>query len=55
MTHGMQERFDAILASVPEEAFPQARANAEARVLTAAPYKPETEHRRRKRSSYRTV
>jgi NAD(P)-dependent dehydrogenase (short-subunit alcohol dehydrogenase family) len=52
---GMQERFDAILASVPDEAFPQGRATAEARVLTAAPYKPEIEHRRRKRSSYRTV
>lgn len=52
---GMQERFDAILASVPDEPFPQARADAEARVLTAAPYKPEIEHRRRKRSSYRAV
>jgi NAD(P)-dependent dehydrogenase (short-subunit alcohol dehydrogenase family) len=52
---GMQERFDAILASVPDEPFPPARAAAETRVLTAAPYKPEIEHRRRKRSTYRGV
>ena len=52
---GMKERFDAILASVPDEPFPEARARAETRVLTAAPYKPEIEHRSRKRSSYRSV
>jgi short-subunit dehydrogenase len=50
---GMKERFDAILASVPEEPFPVARAQAETVVLTAPPYKPEIEHRRRKRASYR--
>jgi NADP-dependent 3-hydroxy acid dehydrogenase YdfG len=52
---GMQERFDAILASVPDEPFPEGRARAEARVLTAPPYKPEIEHRRRKRATYRGV
>lgn len=52
---GMQERFDAILASVPDEPYPQARARAETRVLTAPPYKPEIEHRRQKRATYRGV
>jgi NADP-dependent 3-hydroxy acid dehydrogenase YdfG len=52
---GMKERFDAILASVPDEAFPANRATASAVVLTAPPYKPEIEHRRTKRNSYRTV
>jgi NAD(P)-dependent dehydrogenase (short-subunit alcohol dehydrogenase family) len=52
---GMQERFDAIMASVPDEAFPANRATASAVVLTAPPYKPEIEHRRVKRNSYRTV
>jgi NAD(P)-dependent dehydrogenase (short-subunit alcohol dehydrogenase family) len=51
---GMKERFDAILASVPDEQFPVARAQAETVVLTAPPYKPEIEHRRKKRSSYRS-
>lgn len=50
---GMQERFDAILASVPPESFPQARAQAQVRVLTAPPYGPEIAHRRKPRSSYR--
>jgi NAD(P)-dependent dehydrogenase (short-subunit alcohol dehydrogenase family) len=52
---GMQERFDAILASVPDEAFPANRATASAVVLTAPPYKPEIEHRRVKRNSYRAA
>jgi NAD(P)-dependent dehydrogenase (short-subunit alcohol dehydrogenase family) len=51
---GMKERFDAILASVPDEAFPPERARAETRVLTAAPYAPEIAHRQQKRSSYRS-
>ena len=50
---GMQERFDAILASVPSEAFPEARAKAETRVLTAPPYGPEIVHRKQARKSYR--
>jgi NAD(P)-dependent dehydrogenase (short-subunit alcohol dehydrogenase family) len=50
---GMQERFDAILASVPAEAFPEARAKAQARVLTSPPYAPEIAHRRQGRASYR--
>ncbi|MFM1885980.1 MAG: hypothetical protein RL026_1137 [Pseudomonadota bacterium] len=50
---GMQERFDAILASVPPEEFPAARAQAERRVLTAPPYAPEIAHRRRTRRTYR--
>jgi NAD(P)-dependent dehydrogenase (short-subunit alcohol dehydrogenase family) len=50
---GMKERFDAILASVPREAFPEARAKAETRVLTAPPYAPEIVHRNLPRKSYR--
>ena len=50
---GMKERFDAILASVPPEAFPEARAKAETRVLTAPPYAPELAHRSLPRKSYR--
>ena len=50
---GMKERFDAILASVPNEPFPEARAKAEARVLTAPPYAPEIVHRSQPRKSYR--
>ncbi|MEY2853747.1 MAG: hypothetical protein RL030_879 [Pseudomonadota bacterium] len=50
---GMQERFDAILASVPVEAYSEARAKAETRVLTAPPYAPEIAHRKQGRSSYR--
>jgi short-subunit dehydrogenase len=50
---GMKERFDAILASVPNEAFPEARAKAETRVLTAPPYAPEIAHRLQPRKSYR--
>ncbi len=50
---GMKERFDAILASVPNEPFPEARAKAETRVLTAPPYAPEIVHRSQPRKSYR--
>ncbi len=50
---GMKERFDAILASVPNEPFPEARAKAETRVLTAPPYAPEIVKRSRPRKSYR--
>ncbi len=52
---GMKERFDAILASEPQDGYPQARAAAETRVLTAPPYLPEIVHRRQPRKSYRTV
>jgi NAD(P)-dependent dehydrogenase (short-subunit alcohol dehydrogenase family) len=51
---GMKERFDAILASVPPEAFSEGRARAETRVLTAAPYAPEIIHRNQPRKSYRS-
>lgn len=50
---GMKERFDAILASVPNEPFPEARARAETRVLTAPPYAPEIAKRSKPRKSYR--
>jgi NAD(P)-dependent dehydrogenase (short-subunit alcohol dehydrogenase family) len=52
---GMKERFDAILASVPQDGFPEARARAQARVLTAAPYAPEIPHRTAPRKSYRST
>jgi NAD(P)-dependent dehydrogenase (short-subunit alcohol dehydrogenase family) len=50
---GMKERFDAILASEPQEPFPEARAKAETRVLTAPPYAPEILHRQQPRKTYR--
>jgi NAD(P)-dependent dehydrogenase (short-subunit alcohol dehydrogenase family) len=50
---GMKERFDALLASVPPESFPEARAKAETRVLTAPPYAPEIVKRSQPRKSYR--
>ncbi len=52
---GMKERFDAILASEPQDGFPEARAKAEARVLTSPAYAPEIVHRSKPRKSYRTV
>jgi NAD(P)-dependent dehydrogenase (short-subunit alcohol dehydrogenase family) len=52
---GMQERFDAILASEPTDGFPAARATAQARVLTAAPYAPEIKHRSTPRKNYRSM
>ncbi|MEN9704755.1 MAG: hypothetical protein RLZZ393_634 [Pseudomonadota bacterium] len=51
---GMKERFDAILASEPQDGFPEARAKAETRVLTAPPYAPEIAHRTPPRKSYRS-
>lgn len=51
---GMKERFDAILASEPTDGFPEARAKAQARVLTAPPYAPEIVHRSQPRKSYRS-
>ncbi|MET0291497.1 MAG: SDR family oxidoreductase [Steroidobacteraceae bacterium] len=50
---GIKERTDAILASVPNEPFPEARAKAETRVLTAPPYAPEIVKRNKPRKSYR--
>jgi NAD(P)-dependent dehydrogenase (short-subunit alcohol dehydrogenase family) len=50
---GMKERFDAILASVPAEPFPEARAKAETRVLTSPAYAPEAARRSKGRASYR--
>ncbi|HEY8508192.1 MAG TPA: SDR family NAD(P)-dependent oxidoreductase, partial [Steroidobacteraceae bacterium] len=54
---GMQERFDAIMASTPpiEEPIPQARIDYEKRVLRCGIYAREIEHRKVKRKSYRTV
>lgn len=51
---GMKERFDAILASIPQDGFPEARAKAETRVLTAPPYAPEIAHRSQPRKNYRS-
>lgn len=51
---GMKERFDAILASEPTDGFPEARAKAQTRVLTAPPYAPEIVHRSQPRKSYRS-
>ena len=51
---GMKERFDAILASEPTDGFPEARAKAQTRVLTAPPYAPELAHRSAPRKSYRS-
>jgi NAD(P)-dependent dehydrogenase (short-subunit alcohol dehydrogenase family) len=51
---GMQERFDAFMASVPDEAPPTDRARAE-QILAHCPIYPlETAHRKLKRTSYRT-
>ena len=50
---GIKERCDAILASEPQDGFPEARAKAEVRVLTAPPYAPEIAHRTQPRKSYR--
>jgi NAD(P)-dependent dehydrogenase (short-subunit alcohol dehydrogenase family) len=52
---GMKERFDALLASQPQDGFPEARARAETRVLTSPAYAPEVIHRKAPRKSYRTV
>ncbi len=51
---GMQERFDAFIASVPDEAPPAVRAKAE-QILAHCPIYPlETAHRKLKRNSYRS-
>ena len=52
---GMKERFDAILASEPQDGFPEARARAQTRVLTSPPYAPEIAHRSAPRKSYRSM
>ena len=54
---GMQERFDAIMASTPtvEAPIPPARAAYERMVLSCGIYPREIEHRRVKRSDYRSV
>ncbi len=50
---GMQERFDAFMASVPDEAPPPERTKAE-QILAHCPIYPlETAHRKLKRKSYR--
>jgi NAD(P)-dependent dehydrogenase (short-subunit alcohol dehydrogenase family) len=50
---GMKERFDAILASIPQDGYPEERAKGETRVLTAPPYAPEIVHRSKPRKNYR--
>jgi NAD(P)-dependent dehydrogenase (short-subunit alcohol dehydrogenase family) len=50
---GTKERCDAIIASFSDEPYPEARAKYEQRVLTAPPYAPEIEHRKKGRKSYR--
>ncbi len=51
---GIQERFEAFVASVPDEAPPPARAKAE-QILAHCPIYPlETAHRKLKRASYRS-
>lgn len=54
---GMQERFDAIMASTPpiEAPIPQARIDSEARVIRCGIYAREIEHRKQKRNNYRKV
>jgi NADP-dependent 3-hydroxy acid dehydrogenase YdfG len=54
---GMQERFDAIMASTPavETPIPQARIDYERVVLRCGIYERESAHRAQKRKSYRTV
>ena len=54
---GMQERFDAIMASTPqvETPIPQARIDSEKCVMRCGIYEREIEHRAQKRKSYREV
>jgi NAD(P)-dependent dehydrogenase (short-subunit alcohol dehydrogenase family) len=54
---GMQERFDAIMASTPavETPIPEERVAYERVVLRCGIYERETEHRKAKRKSYRTA
>ncbi len=50
---GMEERFNAMLTSVPDEAFPADRLPLEARTRHTGIYPREIEHRLEKRDSYR--
>jgi len=54
---GMQERFDAIMASTPpvEKPIPQSRIDFESRVLRCGIYRREIVHRKVKRKGYRVV
>jgi hypothetical protein len=54
---GTKQRFDAVLASVPEEDTPPPaqRVQFEQRVLHAGIYPREIVHRKKKRKSYRTT
>ena len=52
---GTKERFDAMLASEPDEPLNEARAKGEARVLHAGIYPREIAHRQKKRKSFRSV
>jgi NADP-dependent 3-hydroxy acid dehydrogenase YdfG len=54
---GMQERFDAIMASSPsvETPIPQPRIDSERVVMRCGIYPREVEHRSQKRTSYRSV
>lgn len=54
---GMQDRFDAIMASTPsvETPIPEARVAFEARVLRCGIYEREIAHRKPKRKNYREV
>jgi NAD(P)-dependent dehydrogenase (short-subunit alcohol dehydrogenase family) len=52
---GMKQRFDAIMASLPQDGFPEARARAQTVVLTSPAYVPEAAHRTPKRKSYRST
>jgi len=54
---GMQERYDAIMASTPpvESPIPQGRIDAERGVIRCGIYEREIEHRKVKRNSYRSV
>jgi NAD(P)-dependent dehydrogenase (short-subunit alcohol dehydrogenase family) len=49
---GMKERFDAMLASIPDEQPPAERLPAEVRTRHTGIYPREIEHRRKKRKSY---
>jgi NAD(P)-dependent dehydrogenase (short-subunit alcohol dehydrogenase family) len=51
---GMAERFDSILMSCPDEAFPAARLPLEIRTRHTGIYPREVTHRMQKRDSYRT-
>jgi NAD(P)-dependent dehydrogenase (short-subunit alcohol dehydrogenase family) len=54
---GMQERFDAIMASTPpvEDPIPKERVDFETRVLRCGIYEREIQHRKVPRKSYRSV